>query len=391
MAEADTNSAASGEERKLFDIFLSGWNLFDELEVTDLPFNGTEFQNKVKSAMSHFEEATVIVNKVSMFSANELIDEVSTESLPFMLLPYFLGKLTTKINKPNDLEILDLGEIYFKDHLQRCQEYELCEAPKSKQEDSQVAGGQQKSEHRELLEAAYNRNDKIAQYRKMKEIDEYMARMRTAVKSKTADDEVRREFFLKYLDKSIIDAKQELESLRMMKQMAKMRLDRMTGNEPTGEPDSFTCSMRPAVAEPTQGNGHTHGPGHHHHHKHYANHQQQQAPKPKPLQPFIITRNATQKAVFGLGYPSLPIMTVDEFYQQRVADGIFPDEEKVAKMNQAQAIAAARDPNEKEDEEQAVVEEQEEIDDPEYLARMRRMDEYKDVVRRGDGNRHNRS
>lgn len=84
-------------------------------------------------------------------------------------------------------------------------------------------------------------------------------------------------------------------------------------------------------------------------------------------------------------------MSVDEFYQQRVDEGIFPDAQKMAKINQEKAIAAARDPNEQEDEEKAAEELQQEADDPEYLARRRRMDEYKDVVRRGDGNRHNRS
>ncbi|XP_016961691.1 immunoglobulin-binding protein 1 [Drosophila biarmipes] len=380
MAEGNT---AGGEDQKLSDIFLKGWNILDELEVTDLPFNGSEFQNKVKTAMGLFEQATVIVNQVSMFSANEMIDEVSTESLPFMLLPYFLGKLTTKINSPNSTQSLELGEIYFKDHLQRCQEYELCAAPKSQV--AQADGQAQKSEQRELMEAAFNRNDKIAQYRRMKEIDEYMAKMRDAVKNKTADDEDKRAFFLKYLDKSIIDSKQELESLGVMKQLAQMRLARMAGGEADNEVDSFRPpnQHQPPASSSSRGHGHSHGPGHHHHH--------QQVAKPKPLQPFIITRNATQKAVFGLGYPSLPIMTVDEFYQQRVDEGIFPDEEKMAKMNQAQAIAAARDPNEQEDEEKAAEELQVEEDDPEYLDRMRRMDEYKDVVRRGDGNRHNRS
>lgn len=338
--------------------------------------------------MGLFEEATVIVNQVSMFSANELIDEVSTDSLPFMLLPYFLAKLTTKINNPNNTDALDLGEIYFKDHLQRCQEYDLCETPKSKEEEQDKQAGE-KSEHRQLVEAAFNRNDKIAQYRRMKEIDEYIGKMRAAVKNKTADDEVRREFFLKYLDKSIIDSRQELESLRMMKELAKMRLTRLSGGEAVNEVDTFHSHESQGPSVPTTaiygGHGHSHGPGHHH------NHQMAHAPKPKPLQPFIITRNAAQKAVFGLGYPSLPIMTVDEFYQQRVDEGIFPDEEKVAKMNQAQAIAAARDPNEQEDEEKAIEEQQVEEDDPEHLDRMRRMDEYKDVVRRGDGNRHNRS
>lgn len=334
--------------------------------------------------MGHFEQATVIVNQVSMFSPNEQIDEVSTESLPFMLLPYFLGKLTTKVHKPNSTEMIELGEIYFNDHLQRCQEYELCDAPKRKtDQDSKTDLVQQKNEQRELIEAAYNRNDKIAQYRKMKEIDEYMTKMRTAVKTKTADEEVRREFFLKYLQKSIIDSKQELESLRVMKQMVEMRVSRLSAGE-----SGSSVNPGPLQQPKTAVHDHDHSQGGHHNHGHHHRHVQA---KPKPLQPFIITRNATQKAVFGLGYPSLPVMSVDEFYQQRVDEGIFPNAEKMAKINQEKAIAAARDPNEQEDEEKAAEELQVEQDDPEYLARSRRMDEYKDVVRRGDGNRHNRS
>lgn len=46
MAEASAALESNGEEKKLSDIFLNGWNLFDELEITDLPFNGTEFQVK---------------------------------------------------------------------------------------------------------------------------------------------------------------------------------------------------------------------------------------------------------------------------------------------------------------------------------------------------------
>lgn len=237
---------------------------------------------------------------------------------------------------------------------------------------------QSNSEMAQLMMAAHSRNDKIAQYKRKKELDEHINLMKEAVKNSTVDEEIKREFFLKFIDKSIIEAKEELQSIKLEKQMVEMRKAHMGG---AGE---SILPVDPAM-NAMSGNGHGHSHGHGHGHSHGA------APKPKPLQPFIITRNATQKAVFGLGYPSLPIMTVDEFYQQRVHEGIFPDEEKVAKMNQAQAIAAAQDPNEKEDEEKAVIEEQIENDDPEYLARMRRMDEYKDVVRRGDGNRYNRS
>jgi len=44
MAEANIADATNGVEKKLSDIFLTGWNLYDDLEVSDLPFNGSEFQ-----------------------------------------------------------------------------------------------------------------------------------------------------------------------------------------------------------------------------------------------------------------------------------------------------------------------------------------------------------
>lgn len=42
---------------------------------------------------------------------------------------------------------------------------------------------------------------------------------------------------------------------------------------------------------------------------------------PPPLRPIIITKDAVQKAVFGYGYPSLPVMSIEDFYEQRVKDG----------------------------------------------------------------------
>jgi immunoglobulin-binding protein 1 len=44
-------------------------------------------------------------------------------------------------------------------------------------------------------------------------------------------------------------------------------------------------------------------------------------PSKKPLKPVIITKDQAMKQVFGAGYPSLPVLTVDEFYEQRVKQG----------------------------------------------------------------------
>lgn len=381
------NIEKTEESRNLQDIFLEGWEIYEFLDETTIDTNGVEYQRKVKLGMQQFELATTIVNEISMFSSNEVIDEMSTETLQYLLLPYFLGKMSLKRNEQDRADALRVADIYFKDFIQRCQEYDLCEGPKPNKDDKSGNQGSGCIDTQEqLVASAVARNNKIAQYKRKKELEEQVKQMKNAVKNSTVDDEIKRDFFMKFINKSIIDAVEELENVKLEKGVVEMRKQRFA-EFGTTKMDDFMLPPDNAI-EP--GHSHSHGHGHGHSHSHGPP-RRQAPPKPKPLQPFIITRDATQKAVFGLGYPSLPVMTVDEFYQSRVDEGVFPDEEKMASINKEKALAALEDPEIKEEEEKEEIEQQIEDDDPEYIARMRRMDEYKDVVRRGDGNRHNRS
>ena len=47
------------------------------------------------------------------------------------------------------------------------------------------------------------------------------------------------------------------------------------------------------------------------------------------MRPFILTKEDVQKTVFGAGYKSLPTYTVEEFFDQQVALGNFPDPRQV--------------------------------------------------------------
>ncbi|XP_061396128.1 immunoglobulin-binding protein 1 [Musca vetustissima] len=385
----DENNTSTDENRKLQDIFLEAWNQYEFLDETTIDTNSAEYQNKVKDGIKNFELATKIVSQINMFSTNEFIDEVPTESLQYLLLPFFLGKLTLKCYKEERGEVLGKAEVYFKDFLQRCQNYELCDGPKmsNDEENSQQSGCIDTTQ--QLVASAVARNNKIAQFRRKKELEEQIKKMRVAVRCENVDDEIKRNFFLNFIQKSIIETNEELQDIKLEKGVVEMRKQRMAEFGTTRMDDILPPGsvIGPGVSAGMgpSGHSHNHGHGHSHHHHHGA------APKPKPMQPFIITKDAAQKAVFGMGYPSLPVMSVDEFYQQRVDEGVFPDEEKMARINAEKALAAAQDPEEKEEEEKAAMEEKIENDDPENLARMRRMDEYRDVVRRGDGNRHNRS
>ena len=81
---------------------------------------------------------------------------------------------------------------------------------------------------------------------------------------------------------------------------------------------------------------------------------------------------------------------LQEFYDQRVKDGWFPDPEQV-KQNKGKALQDMTDKDLKAEEEQEAAEKEkkEEEEDEEELQRKRNWDEYRDDHRRGEGNRHN--
>jgi immunoglobulin-binding protein 1 len=58
-------------------------------------------------------------------------------------------------------------------------------------------------------------------------------------------------------------------------------------------------------------------------------HSQARASGSKPeagKKPFVITKNQLQAAVFGAGYPSLPVYSIDQFYDQLQDRGMMPQD-----------------------------------------------------------------
>lgn len=91
---------------------------------------------------------------------------------------------------------------------------------------------------------------------------------------------------------------------------------------------------------------------------------------------------APQARVFGAGYPSLPTMTVDDWYEQHRKHGALPDQ-GVARR------AGAEDEEEAQDRDEEEKEKKVEEDDEEALLKARNWDDWKDSHRRGYGNRQN--
>lgn len=202
-----------------------------------------------------------------------------------------------------------------------------------------------------LTQMAHQRNEKLQKYQQKKELDDQIKKLKYAMEKDHTDEEIKRNFYLKLIKSCIWETQDEMVSLEQEKEILQ-HISKMREENP-----DFNKPKKP----PTQ----------------------------VPLKPIIITKDAVQKAVYGMGYPSLPTMTVKEFYDQRVAEGIFPSEEQLKQSSlQGRCEIDEAAEQDKADEEK---DKQIEGDDPEHLERTRRMDDFKDDHRRGYGNRYNRS
>lgn len=118
-AAVDPTSSTSSlvstpNDRKLSDIFEEAYNLYNGFDKLDMPSNTPEFQLEVSKCSTLLENATRLVSAVGLFSDNESADEIATEHLKYLLLPYFLGQLVQKRSGGDRSEYVRVAGVYFK-------------------------------------------------------------------------------------------------------------------------------------------------------------------------------------------------------------------------------------------------------------------------------------
>lgn len=132
-----------------------------------------------------------------------------------------------------------------------------------------------------------NRNAKLQRYQQEKDLESRLNILKKNLDNPNIDDENKREYFVTLLKLYAVQIVEELNLLKTEKMILKNMKE--------------MGSMHTLASESQKS-------------------QKQKSLTPK-LQPIIITRDEVQKKVFGAGYPSLPVLTVQEFYEQRIKDG----------------------------------------------------------------------
>ncbi|KAM8952447.1 immunoglobulin-binding protein 1 [Pelodytes ibericus] len=331
---------------KLSELLQRGWHLLDEVEATSEPSASREVQDKVKEGLAVLEQAVRMVTQLDLFSRNEDLDEISSTDIRYLLLPALQGALTLKqVGLSHRLQHLETARSYFMDFLQRCHDYKVSVFDLPQQQDGVSPKEEEEEEPTQVVRAAANpnltamafhRQAKIERYKQRKELESRLTGLQESVRSGTAEEEQVREFYLLQLRRWICTAAEEIESIDQELPMVKAREIMKKGAEMISPP-------RPA--------------------------------RP-PMKPFILTRDALQAQVFGAGYPGLPTMTVDDWYEQHRKKNVLPDQGVFNKPTDQEQEAAEK-------------EQREENDDPDALQKARNWDEWKDDHRRGYGNRKN--
>jgi len=204
-------------ELSLYQSFVLGQKLYNELDTTALCSNCEEFQDKVKQSIKYLFNASIQVSRQSVFSKNEELEDIRTDLLKYLLIPYYVAELYLKINDVDRVKHLKISKIKVMDFLNQCENLNLID-----KEDLNII-------HREGKADPVNRRDElINRGRKTKEIKQkldYINKKREAIlkqlgvddeyeESETGgDEEVDREFSLLLIKDSIMKAIALLESI----------------------------------------------------------------------------------------------------------------------------------------------------------------------------------
>jgi immunoglobulin-binding protein 1 len=329
-------AAAESSDWNLRETFGRAWSLYKEIESSQANSSSEAYRTQVKDAIKEFERATLLVNELALFSDNEDLEEVPTESTRYLLLPSLLGELHTKVMGQERMESLEKAQVYFRDFLQRCELYGMKIGDKSVLRDRPETSEQSTG----LANMAAQRQAKVEAYRRTKANIERLKQLEEMLKRCPDDEEKEREYYLLKLN---VDIENSINELRSIAREFEILTYQRKGSD-VARPQSKREEKATVVEKELKG-------------------------------PFLILgRNEAQKKVFGAGYPSLPTMTVEEFHEKRYKEQLRKDFEEISHVAE---YSHKQDESEDENEDEGKVKE------------ARKWDDFKDTHKRGWGNRQN--
>ncbi|NP_001357123.1 immunoglobulin-binding protein 1 isoform 2 [Homo sapiens] len=113
---------------RLPELFETGRQLLDEVEVATEPAGSRIVQEKVFKGLDLLEKAAEMLSQLDLFSRNEDLEEIASTDLKYLLVPAFQGALTMKqVNPSKRLDHLQRAREHFINYLTQCHCYHVAE------------------------------------------------------------------------------------------------------------------------------------------------------------------------------------------------------------------------------------------------------------------------
>lgn len=327
-----------------------------------------EYQEKLTKCIAHGLNFKTFLQTKALFSENETLDDLSTSSIRYLSLDFYLAKLMVRkqaigdsIRTKNLLRIKFLKKAVqlFVQFLVTLQDYGLLDKVLSKRIDSFESLFEPNFKELyttatdEMTAATLKRKEKIAQYKAGKELEEKINFLESRLNEQNSDEEVLRELYLVRLRHLTYEAWNQLEQILMeinllenfTKDFAEFETTKESPSEEKADSTGYTERLESLNKPLLSKNG-------------------------KVLRNFTLLdkKDQLKSKVFGYGQYG-PTMTVEDFLQQE--------------FEQNRVLQGGEEPDEEPDEDNDVWQ-----DMQTYKARD--WDEFKEANPRGSGNTINR-
>uniref|UniRef100_A0A915D8Y4 Uncharacterized protein n=1 Tax=Ditylenchus dipsaci TaxID=166011 RepID=A0A915D8Y4_9BILA len=277
------------------------------------PSASSSRNDRLKDCIDKLQQICKLIHQQAIFSTNEQVQDLPTNSLSLLLVPAYLAYTIEEINVERERRshYLRTAKMYYRQFLETLLNYDLISFklpwlhPKDSGE-SDVSTTSSVPDN--LVDAAQKRQRKINRLNQLKHLVEALAKLR--IEQRRNDDEAtQRETILILL---------RLWSVRAFAQLEKIE-------EELELLEFFEKRKNQTASE-----------GHHDHQKPDEN------PLGAGMKTFTIVKSQEQKKVFGLGYPSVPTVTVDEWFDQLSARNGFGKGPEPSKLLQSEVMSMIR-------------------------------------------------
>ncbi|KAI9679406.1 MAG: hypothetical protein M1817_005428 [Caeruleum heppii] len=282
---------------------------------TSFDLSGSQLQEKILHALAEYEGCRQLADHLAVFSPNEALEDITTESLRYLLIDYHLAELRLRTHNVHRRDVLKQAQALYARYLDRLDNYDVLSPDEQKlyeryREDPHAFSTASKTD------AAARRDTKIARFRLEKELKSKIQYLEQHATTSEDNEPILRESYLENTHLRTHEAfasleaiAQELDILAMAPATPPSGPDALAhdqrerdGTTRDSYSDRLDSSMLRDISKANKG--------------------PVLSQAGKPLGPFTLldTRDRLRQGVFKSGH-NLPTMTIDEYLEEEKRRG----------------------------------------------------------------------